>query len=300
MTDQPVEHDPVVVGTDGSPSALQAVRWAAREAELSDTSLSIVYACALDMVRVPAGVPLPKPYHQAVLEVGRGYLGEAMAAADAVAPKVPVSTRLSRAAAAPTLIGLSSAAQLVVVGSRGLGGFTGLLVGSTAVAVAARAHCPLVVVRDAHNDAEPPSHGPVVVGVDGSPESDEAVTFAFRAAEQRGVPVVVVHAWLDRVFESAWQRAMGGVEWPHGRDDHRQWLAAHLDPYRTHYPDVELRQHLVPHSPAGALIREAADAQLVVAGSRGRGGFRGLLLGSTSQALIHHSPCPVAVVPARR
>ncbi|MBB5898068.1 universal stress protein [Kutzneria kofuensis] len=234
----------MVVGFDGSDSAMHAVRWAAREAELSGVPLSIVYACALDVVRVPAGVPLPRPYHEAVLEIGQQYLAEATAAAEAVAPEVEITARLSHGCAAPTLVELSSAAQAVVVGSRGLGGFTGLLVGSTAVTVAAHGHCPLVVVRGPRQDA---TQGPVVVGVNGSPENDTVTAFASRAAALREAPVVVVH-----------------------------------------------------HATTRALLHEAVGAQLVVVGSHGRGGLRGLLLGSTSQALIQHSPCPVAVVPTRR
>lgn len=300
MIDQTAQPDPVVVGTDGSPSAMHAVRWAAREAELMDAPLSIVYACSLDAVRVPAGVPLPRPYHQAVLEIGQQFLTEATVAADKVGPDVAIRTRLSRGAAAPTLIGLSSAAQLIVVGSRGFGGFTGLLVGSTAVAVAARGHCPLVVVRGAHLDAEPPIHGPVVVGVDGSPESDAAIELAFQAATLRGVPVMAVHAWMDTIVESAWQQATTSIDWPRAAASQQHWLADQLAPHCAHHPNVEVHHHLVHYGPTHALLHEAAGAQLVVVGSRGRGGFRGLLLGSTSQALIHHSPCPVVVVPVRR
>ncbi|MFC0431990.1 universal stress protein [Kutzneria buriramensis] len=281
--------DPVVVGVDGSESAAHAVRWAAKEAELTSSPLSIVHATALDAVYVPASLPLPRPYHQAVLEIGQQYLAAAAAQAQAVTPKVEVGVRLSRASAAPALIGLSSAARLVVVGSRGLGGFTGLLVGSTAVAVAAHGHCPLVVVRG----DEPDAAVPIVAGADGSVESDAALALAFQAAELRDVPLVVVHACPDTIVESAWHEAAIGADWQHVADAQ---VAAH----RTRHPDVEVRPLVVRHGPARALLHEAARAQLVVVGSRGRGGFRGLLLGSTSQALIHHSPCPVAVVPARR
>ncbi|EWM10221.1 universal stress protein [Kutzneria sp. 744] len=297
MSDHPTGADPVIVGFDGSDSAMQAVCWAAREAEDRGIPLSIVYATALDSVRVPAGVPLPRPYHQAVLEIGQQYLAEATAAAEAAAPKVEIDTRLSHTRAAPALIGLSSQAQEIVVGSRGLGGFTGLLVGSTAVALAAHGHCPLVVVRGTRLDGPP---GPVVVGVDGSPESSAATAFAFQAAARRGAPVVAVHAWLDTVVESAWQRATTGADRPHEADEQQQWLTEQLAPHRAQHPDVDVRHRVVLHGPARALLHEAAGAQLVVVGSRGHGGFRGLLLGSTSQALIQHSPCPVAVVPARR
>jgi nucleotide-binding universal stress UspA family protein len=272
--------DPIVVGVDGSESAAQAVRWAAKEAELTGSPLSIVHATALDTVYVPANLPLPRPYHQAVLEIGQQYLAAAATQARAVAPKVDVGVRLSRASAAPALIDLSSTARLVVVGSRGLGGFTGLLVGSTAVAVAAHGHCPLVVVRG----GEPDAAAPIVAGADGSFESDAALALAFQAAELRDVPLVVVHAWHEGAIGGDWQQVA----------DAR--VAAH----RTRHPAVKAHSLIVRHGPARALLDEAAHAQLVVVGSRGRGGFLGLLLGSTSQALIHHSPCPVAVVPICR
>jgi len=281
--------DPVLVGVDGSPSANDAVRWAAKEAERTGAPLSIVYATSLDMVRVPTDIPQARPYHQAVLEIGQQYLATAAAEAESVAPKVDVAVALSRSTAAPTLIGLSSSARLVVVGSRGLGGFTGLLVGSTAVQLAAHGHCPLVVVRG----DEPPTAAPVVVGADGSRESDAAVDFAFQAAELRGVPLVIVQACPAQILGSPWQETAVGSDWLRVADER---IAAQRD----RYPDVEVRSRIVQTSPASALLHEAAGAQLVVVGSRGRGGFRGLLLGSTSQALIHHSPCPVAVVSASR
>jgi nucleotide-binding universal stress UspA family protein len=178
-----------------------------------------------------------------------------------------------------------------------------LVVGSIAVAVATHGHCPVVVVRgDAVGedagvaDPEPLSGRPVVVGVDGSAVSDAAVAFAFEAAASRGVDVVAVHAWMDVAL------GIGGelFEWAEIKAEEHTLLTERLADAQARYPDVPVRRVVTRDRPAHTLLEEAANAQLVVVGSRGRGGFRGLLLGSTSQALIYHSPCPVAVVPLPR
>ncbi|WP_367115007.1 universal stress protein [Actinophytocola sp.] len=166
---------------DGSTSATQAVRWAAREATRRDAPLVIVHAWPLVPVAVPHAATL-RPYQDALAEQGREWLVEAAAAAKETAPDVVVSAELSSGWAAAQLIGRSASAELVVLGSRGLGGFSGLVVGSIAVAVATHGHCPVVVVRGADPHAEPRQDGPVVVGVDGSPTSQAAILFAFQAA----------------------------------------------------------------------------------------------------------------------
>ena len=114
----------------------------------------------------------------------------------------------------------------------------------------------------------------------------------------RHVPLVAVHAWSDLPVPNGWELELG--PWPEIEQQQAELLEANLADFEARYPDVEVKQALVRDAPTRALLEEAASAQLVVAGSRGRGGFRGLLLGSTSQALIYHSPCPVAVVPPPR
>ncbi|WP_306747985.1 universal stress protein [Saccharothrix yanglingensis] len=147
MTEIAVVGRPVVVGVDGSESAARAVRWAAREAARRTAPLVIVHACPVVAGHVPEPAPLPRSYHEAVLEQGRERLAEAEAEARGTAPEVEVRTELVFGGAAEDLVGRSASAQLVVLGSRGLGGFTGLLVGSIAVAVSTHGHCPVVVVR---------------------------------------------------------------------------------------------------------------------------------------------------------
>jgi nucleotide-binding universal stress UspA family protein len=169
----------------------------------------------------------------------------------------------------PVLLAESARAREVVLGSHGLGGFTGALVGSTAVALSVHGECPVVVVRGNRYDQ------PVVVGVDLSPESDPALGFGFEEAAATGVPLVAALAHADEQSTLLSTRMSG-------------WLEK--------YPDVAVRQLVVGERPIPLLLELGERAGLLVVGSRGRGGFSGMLLGSTPQALIYHAPCPVAVV----
>jgi nucleotide-binding universal stress UspA family protein len=285
----------VVAGVDGSASALQAVRWAAEEAGRRRVPLRLVHAC---MLIPPYGykdwVDLLPEYTDLVFGQSRQWLAEAEEAARAAAPHVEVETDVREGVAAGVLIEESAAAGLMVVGSRGLGGFRELLVGSIAVALAAHAHCPVVIARTSTVDSPPPASGPVVVGVDGSPLSEAAVAFAFEAAAARSVPLVAVHAWLDITMAGAWLPLPSIVDWQAVETDEERLLAERLAGWQDKYPTVEVRRVLVKDRPAQALLHNAEHAQLVVVGSRGRGALLGL--GSVSQAMIHHAPCPVAVI----
>jgi nucleotide-binding universal stress UspA family protein len=283
---------PVVVGVDGSECALQAVRWAAAEAERRHRPLRLVAAHAW-----PAGGLVGDPGlgvdPQAVLrDVVLGHLAAAAAAAAAVAPDLEVDQVEVSGLPVPVLQGESTRAELVVLGDRGLGGFGGLLIGSVAVALAAHAACPIAVVRGPEPDPTTPRTQPVVVGVDGSPASGAAVGFAFEAAALRGVPLVAVHAWHDLPVDAAMAPM---IDWDVVEAGEREVLAERLAAWGQMYPDVEVRRLVTRARPAYALVQESGRAQLVVVGSRGRGGLTGMLLGSVSQALLHHAACPVVV-----
>ena len=137
----------------------------------------------------------------------------------------------------------------------------------------------------------------MVVGVDGSPTSEPALAMAFEEAAIRGAELVAVHAWVefasDTVYASARQFF---VDWDAIENREREMLAERLAGWREKYPDVTVRRVVMGGRPARCLVEQAADAQLLVVGSRGHGGFAGMLLGSTSHALIHHAPCPLLVV----
>jgi len=292
------EH-PVVVGVDGSASALHAVRWAAREARLRGAPLRLVHVCHLAPVRHPKQVPPPPEYRAAIIEEGRHWLTEAADAARHAAPGLSVITIWQTGAAAEVLVDESRDAQLMVLGSRGLGGFVSLLVGSVALALAAHGHCPVVVTRTSTVADAPPEEGPVVVGVDGSELSDAALTFAFEAAAARDVALVVVHTWHDVHLAGAWTLLPGTIDWDWLQSEEEDRLAERIAPWLEKFPHVEVRSVVARDRPARVLLEHAADARLVVVGSRGRGAFTGVGLGSVSQTLLHHAECPIAVARTR-
>jgi nucleotide-binding universal stress UspA family protein len=284
---------PVVVGVDGSQSALQAVKWAARECALHNVPLRLVHGYFLPTRGYPEIVLTSREVRQAIEEEARGWLERAERTALAISPGLTVQTGLRQDGGTSALIAESSGARLVAVGSQGLGGFTGLLIGSTAVSLVAHGDSPVVVIRG----TETPG-GPVVVGVDGSPASEEALAlaFAFEAASVRDARLTAVMAWTDFFVDSAYQSSRLALDWAEIEEDRKRLLAQRLAGWQEKYPDVRVHRVVVRDRPVRALLNHAGDAQLLVVGSRGHGGFSGMLLGSTSQALIYHAPCPVVVV----
>lgn len=282
---------PVVVGVDGSSSALDATRWAAREAARRGTSVRLISAFTWFDSRHIGEPGLGGHHRAAMAESTRDAVSAAAGTAAEAAPGIEITEQVLDGFPVPLLVDASRAAELVVIGDRGLGGFASLLVGSVAIGLAGRAWCPVVVVRgERTSDA-----GPVVVGVDGSPISEAALAFAFEAAAAREVPLIAVHAWTDSVLAAA---VAPLVDWDAVEAEARALLAERLAGWGEKYPDVVVRRVVVRDRPAHALIEQAtgAEAQLVVVGSHGRGSAAGLVLGSASHAVLHHSPCPVAVV----
>ncbi|MDU0287612.1 universal stress protein [Saccharothrix longispora] len=281
--------DPIVVGVDGSASASAATGWAASEAVRHGVPLRLVHAYLPPARGYPGVVLTGHEVRTAFEQQARLRLDEAAAVARAAAPGVRVETSVVVDTPAAALVAASQHARQVVLGSRGLGGFTGLLIGSVAVSVAAHGTSPVVVVRD-----ESPADGPVVVGVDGSPTSEEAIAFAFEEASLRGAPLTALIAWTDALVDGARLT----VDWSQVEQEESRVLAERLAGWQEKYPDTPVDRVVVHDRPARALLDAARTAQLVVVGSRGLGGFAGMLLGSTSQALVHHAPCPLAVVRA--
>jgi nucleotide-binding universal stress UspA family protein len=282
---------PIVVGVDGSASALAAVSWAAAECARHHVPLRLVHGFMLPTSDYPEVLVTSAEVLHAIEQQVRDWLTEAAAAARATAPDVEITTEILCCGAAGLLIEESRKARLVVVGSRGLGTVTGLLVGSTAVALTAHAHSPVVVVRGTET-----AHGPVVVGVDGSPTSEAALAFAFDEASTRGAVLVAVMTSQDFTVDSAYNVSRMAVDWAQVEEDERRLLAQRLAGWQEKYPDVDVHRVVLRDRPARALMRYAAQAQLLVVGSHGHGGFTGMLIGSTSQALVHHAPCPLAIV----
>ncbi len=164
-----------------------------------------------------------------------------------------------------------------------------LLVGSVAAAVATHATCPVVVVHG----TDRPAVGPVVVGVDGSPVSEDALAFAFDAAATRRVPLVAVRCYEPPVF---YPDSAIVVDWEAVHTEEQEVLAERLAGWGERYPDVPVERVVVQGVPAAVLVEQSETAQLVVVGSHGHGSLAGLILGSVSRAVLHRAHCPVAVV----
>jgi len=277
----------IVVGVDGSESALQASRWAAHEAALRDADVRLVHVRQLPLL-----LPAEDLYALELTEQGRKWLSAARDAALDAAPDIDVHTDLRTGQPGEELVAETEDAGLVVVGSRGLGGFRSLLLGSVANALTAHGHCPVVVMRG----RAVPEAGPVVVGVDGSPGSDNALEFALAAAAVRGVDVLAVLAWTYEGLADAWLPATAVVDWDEIAEAQRRQFDDQLAKARTRYPDVPVRTVRFRGRPADGLLEHAENAQLVVVGTHGHHRLPGGALGSTSYAVLHHATCPVAVV----
>lgn len=283
---------PIVVGIDGSDESYVGLAWAVHEARHQNRPLRLVHAWE---VPVPGYVPVPASV-DLVRESAEATLSDAVTKAGEWAGGVRVQGLLVHGPAGRVLIDQGSDAAMVVVGSHGRGGFARLLLGSSSGAVAAHAEVPVVVTRGTVAD-EAWRLGPVVVGVDGSAVSEAAIDFAFAAASLRGRGLVVVHAWSqpDPFVDEAYAVLS---EASTRQTEARLAVSESLAGWREKYPDVEITEVIADGHPVDALLAEAsaARAALVVVGSRGRGGFAGLLLGSVSRGVLHHATCPVAVV----
>ncbi|QYB06265.1 universal stress protein [Rhodococcus sp. USK10] len=287
---------PIVVGVDGSESASAAVAWAARAAAALSLPLHIV-----TVVHIPAFYYtepyLAESFKEELEDTAKARLGSARVhAKQTVDEPIDITTEQFEAKVSQTLIELSANAHMVVLGSRGHGEFTGLLIGSTTSAVAAHGHCPLVVVRGRTMDGQPPTEGPIVVGVDGSESSRAALEVAFEQAAARGASLVAVNVWSDVSVQPSLGASPDDPLWSSIQTGEEVVLSERLAGYQERYPDVTVERVVARDRPVRVLSEFAEKAQLIVVGSRGRGGFTGMLLGSTSNALLHTADCPVMIV----
>jgi nucleotide-binding universal stress UspA family protein len=261
----------LVVGVDGSAGALSAVRWAARVARERRLGLRLVHA----LPDLPAPYPRADPAYEQLLEAA-GAAGQAMLAeASGAASGMDAKTVLRAERAADALVAESGDAVMIVLGTPGLRPLGRVLLGSVTVALTAHACCPVALVRPHAGEDEPPAEGPVVVGVDGSPASEEAIAVAFEEASWRDARLVALHC---RHRDGWWDTGKTAEEYE------RELLAQRLAGWAEKYPDVVVDREVVAARAAERLLDYADRAQLLVVGSRGRGGIGGLALGSTSQA----------------
>jgi nucleotide-binding universal stress UspA family protein len=291
----PAGKAPVIVGVDGSDTSLSAVDLAARMATLSRRPLRIVHAFIWPYFHVPLGPPQGGPPYGGLRHQAERFVDEGVARARAAAPDTTVTGDVITGSAAAVLLDVARTAALVVIGDRGLGGFTGLLIGSVAVHLAQYSPCPVLVARGLADPAQP-----ILLGVDGSPANDAAIGYAFEAAALHGVPLVALHAWKTPVSTGPGDMLPVVDDSAQTAQAEQRVLAEALAGWQDKYPDVTVERRLVRGSPRKSLIEASGQAQLVVVGSRGLGGFTGLLLGSVSHAVLYHATCPVAVVPDTR
>ncbi|AEG45282.1 universal stress protein [Isoptericola variabilis] len=298
----------VLVGVDGSAASLHALDWATAYARRVGWSLHMVCSYSLPSFTAAS---LDGGYaaldDTAIQEGAKAVLAEAQArVADS---GVRVTATVATGDAAGVLVEMSKEHGLAVVGTRGRGGFTERLLGTVSSALPAHSHCPTVVVpHRAAEGADDPTRRDgdtvhevrrIVVGVDGSPSAEVALKHAVAQAK-------VWDAELVAVAGVPLGTGAGILAWLPSQIDHEQVLAdikagldVVVDRFEAENPGMTIKRHVLDGSGAELLTEFSTAADLIVVGSRGRGGFRGLLLGSTSQAVLHHSACPVLVVTRR-
>lgn len=299
--------DVVLVGVDGSAASLHALDWAAAQARIHGWGIRLVCSYSLPSFTAAS---LDGGYaaldDTAIQEGAKAVLAEATQRVSSMG--VPVTAKVITGDAAGVLVELSHSVRLAVVGTRGRGGFADRLLGTVSSALPAHAYCPTVVVplREAGKtlpeDLPIPPPRPVkriVVGVDGSPQAERALRYAIGEAETWG-------AELTAVAGVPVGSMAGVLAWLPAAIDHEQVLRditeglnVVVDRALVDHPDLTVRRIALDGTGAELLTEFSAATDLIVVGSRGRGGFAGLLLGSTSQAVLHHSDCPVMVVTNR-
>jgi nucleotide-binding universal stress UspA family protein len=279
----------IIVGIDGGAASRAALRWAAADADRTGTPLRVLLAYQW---RVPGMSVLDEEdLQRTARDIANMVVQEALAEARSVAPKAAVTGSAVLGDPAVVLLGAAATARLLVVGTRGFHGFSAALVGSVSQQVALHAPCPVTVVRG-NGDL---TAGPVVVGVDDSPTMDRALRQAFDEAQARHCTLKAVRAFATHTFA-------GGAGHPVPGYDHDEIgraleseLRQILAPWIVKYPLVPVEPLAIHGNTANVLVGSSREAQLVVVGDRGHGGFAGLLLGSTALHLLQHAACPVLI-----
>lgn len=285
----PTSDHEVVVGVDGSPAGVTALRYAIEEAERLGVGVHVVHAVQTYASMAPR-YPLPL---QDMVAAGREVLRSTMEQARPTPPSVPVTSSLTRGGAVQELASASTHARVVVVGSDRRPVAARLFTGNVSTSVAARAGAPVVAVPETW-----PSHGPtgvVLVGIKSADHSGELLDEAFAVARARAARLLVLHAWQlpngydDLIADDAF------ADWDsRARDD----LESAVAPWRASCPDVEVELRTVHDQPAHALVAASAEADELVLVRRAHGVPSVLHLGPTARTLLAHAHCPVRVVPA--
>lgn len=287
----------IVVGYDGSEHSSTAVDWAATEAISRGVGLTLIAATTVPMEGMRFGGSLLSPDAiDDLLEQLRDATQSRAEQVRAEHSRLDVDVKVALGSPASVLVEASASAELVVLGSRGMGGFRGLLVGSVGVQVASNAACPVVVIRKAPD----PAATTIVVGVDGSGLSLSALDFAFEMADRRGWSVRAVHAWEVPAYDVL--AAPAGPP-PFDIDEfersEQRAFAESLAGQRERHPDVVVEEVIAKGPSVRAILEASEGAALIAVGTRGRGEFLGAMLGSVSQGVLHRAKTPVAVIGPR-
>lgn len=270
---------PVVVGVDGSEESLRAVEWAAGEAQRRRQPLQILHAFSSPLVGAALALAPAAPPEDDLWHAAESTMATALARAQAVAPDIEVvTTALPHTEPVPVLLQHSREAELLVVGSRGLGEVASLLLGSVGTRLGTKAACPVVIVR-----GPVVARGPVVVGIADPGESDDLLAFALAHAARTASPVVLAHVSAE---------GSAGESSPLPESDLARW--------RERFPGVRIDQESLIGQPGKTLMHAASRASLLVVGSHHHNEISALIHHSVSQNVLHHASCPVAVIPVQR
>ena len=288
----PQSGPPIIAAIDSSACSYQAAAWAALDAVLHRRPLHLLIAVGIPLGFGRGAAPSASDAEW-LRRDGERILVEATRIAREAVPgeELELTTEVTFENVIPALLDRSERARMLVVGSRGVGAFHPGLPGSVTTAVVRHAQCPVAVIHDIADTDPDRGERPVVVGVDGSSNSVPAIGLAFEEASLRKVSLTALHTWSDAgSLDLPWSG------WETARESEEALLAEQLAGLRERYPDVPVQRITTVDRPARALLEESANAQLLVVGSHGRGGFAGMMLGSTSNALLHSVQCPMIVV----
>jgi nucleotide-binding universal stress UspA family protein len=276
-------HQRVIVAYDGSADADRGLDWAIAHAKAHGVPL-VVYSSSGDLEYLPERTSSDA---EALVATWLDHAAERLKESGVA----DWSTTSTRGKVVPELIEASREASLVVVGAQGHGLIGGMLLGSVSQHLTRHAHCPVVVVRGPRAAASKR----IVVGVDGSEAAAQALAFAFAHAEVVGGTVVAVHGRGVAAINGPWDVDVAPAVTDE-MESAQRLLAEAVAGYRSEHPDVPVELQPMPVPAVRALADSSLTASLVVVGTRGHGGFMGLLLGSVSAGVLQHAECPVAVV----
>lgn len=293
MTTHP-EPNVIVAGVDGSDTSSNAALWAAAVAYRAKASLRLAHSFPQSSALYsPAAVLAQSQFLSQLRENGEAIVDTATARIRAEFPELEIESSIGPESAGAHLVDEGDDARMVVLGATGASAVRSFFVGSTALHVANRATCPVTVWRGTAESALTDNR-PVVVGVDGSSLSNNAVVQAFEFADLVGAPLIAVHSWRGSSALGA-----GGtgsvVDWKAVESERSALLSEAVAGMPERYPDVAVTHVIEQGNAAQVLATHAQDAQLIVVGSHGRGPRVGALMGSTSQNLLHHARCPVTI-----